>query len=208
MTESSATDRIASQTGAQIARVGRSRGWTVALGAITLVAGLLVLAWPGKSVLVLAVVLGIWLLVAGIFRLVTAIAVDEAQGSSRVLLALLGVVTILVGLLCLSRPLQTATGLALLIGVFWVIGGVIEFFHGLVADIPGRGWAVAGGLVSVIAGIVVLAYPGASVLALALLFGILLIVLGAVTIVGGFAGPSAATTPAHRTTGTPGPVTP
>jgi uncharacterized membrane protein HdeD (DUF308 family) len=208
MTESSATDRVAEQTGVQLARVGRSRGWTVAFGALTLLAGLLVLVWPGRSVLVLAVVLGIWLLVAGVFRLVLALAADEARGSSRVLMTLLGLVAIVVGLLCLARPLQTITALALLLGVFWVIGGIIEFFDGLVTDMPGRGWAVTGGLVSVIAGIVVLAYPVGSVVALTVLFGILLIVLGGVTIAAGFTGPSGATTPAHRPTGTPGPVTP
>ncbi|MGH3797029.1 MAG: HdeD family acid-resistance protein [Pseudonocardiaceae bacterium] len=208
MTESSSTDRVAEQAGAQLARVGRSRGWTEVFGALTLVAGILVLVWPGRSVLVVAVVVGIWLLVAGVFRLVAAIAVDDTQGSSRVLLALLGLVAILAGLLCLARPFHSAAALVLVLGVFWVVGGIIEFFHGLVTDAPGRGWAVAGGLVSVIAGIVVLTFPAAGLVALTWLFGIVLIVLGAVAITGGFAGPSSATTSAHRTTGTPGPVTP
>ena len=204
------TDRIADQTGTQLARVGRSRGWTVAFGALTLVAGILVLVWPGESILALAVVLGIWLLVAGVFRLVAAIATDEAQASSRVLLALLGVLAILVGILCLARPFQTATALALLLGAFWIVGGVIEFFHGVAGDHPNRGWAIAGGLLSVIAGIVVLAYPGASLLVLTWLFGIWLIVLGGVAIAGGLTtGGSTASVP--RATGAPrapGPVTP
>ncbi|MGH3904018.1 MAG: HdeD family acid-resistance protein [Pseudonocardiaceae bacterium] len=201
------TDRIADQTGAQLARVGRSRGWTVALGALTLVAGILLLVWPGQSILVLAVILGIWLLVAGVFRLVAAVALDEGQGSSRVLIALLGVVAILVGILCLARPFQTATALALLLGAFWIVAGVIEFFHGIAGDTSGRGWAIAAGLVSVIAGIVVLAYPGASLVVLTWLFGIWLIVLGAVEIAAGFSG-GPSRTPVPRTTRAPGPVTP
>lgn len=203
------TDRLADQTGTQLARVGRSRGWSVAFGAITLVAGILVLVWPGQSLLAIAVILGIWLLVAGVFRLVAAIALDEAQSSSRVLLALLGVLAILVGLLCLARPFQTVTALALLLGAFWVVGGVIEFFHGLAARVPGRGWAMAGGLISVIAGIVVLAYPGASLLVLVWLFGIWLIVLGIVGIAGGlYTGSSTASAVRRGPTGAPGPVTP
>lgn len=201
------SDRLADQTGAQLARVGGSRGWTVAFGALTLIAGILLLVWPGQSILVLAVILGIWLLVAGVFRLIAAVALDEGQGSSRALIALLGVVAILVGILCLARPFQTATALALLLGAFWIVAGVIEFFHGIAGDTPGRGWAIAAGLVSVLAGIVVLAYPGASLVVLTWLFGIWLIVLGAMSIAAGFSGrPS--TTPVPRTTRAPGPVTP
>lgn len=205
-------DRLAAQTGTQIAQVGRSRWWSVAFGAITLVAGILVLVWPAKSLLAIAVILGIWLLVAGVFRLVAALALDEAQGSSRVLIALLGVLAILVGILCLARPFQTVTALALLLGAFWVVGGVIEFFHGLAGRAPGRGWAIAGGLLSVLAGIVVLAYPGASLLVLVWLFGIWLIVLGIVGIAGGlYTGSSPASAVQRGATGAPGapgPVTP
>lgn len=202
------TDRIADQAGAQLARVGRSWGWSVTFGVLTLLVGILVLTWPGKTILVLAVVLGIWLLVVGIFRLVAAIASDDALGSSRMLLALLGMTAILVGILCLARPFQTATALALLLGAFWIVGGVIESFHGIVGRVPGRGWVIVGGLVSVIAGIVVLAYPGASLVVLAWLFGIWLIVLGAVSIAAGFAGRRSAITAPHRMpTGATGPAT-
>jgi uncharacterized membrane protein HdeD (DUF308 family) len=192
------------------------------------VAGILVLVWPGKTILVLAVVLGVWLLVVGVFRLVAAIAFDgvppdgvppdgvppdgvphDGVHSSRVLLALLGVVAILVGILCLARPFQTATALALLLGAFWVVGGVIEFFHGIVGRVPGRGWAMVGGVLSIIAGIVVLAYPGASLVVLAWLFGIWLIVLGAVAMAAGFAGRRDIRASQQRmSTRVTGPVTP
>ena len=209
MTESMSSDHIASQTGAQLARLGNSWSWSVTFGVLTLLAGILVLGWPGTSILALAVVLGVWLLVVGVYRLVAALSVDDTRGGGRALMALLGVLAILVGILCLARPFQTATALALLLGAFWVVSGVIELFHGLVGDVSGRGWAVAGGLLSVIAGIVVLAYPGASLVVLAWLFGIWLIVLGAMTVAAGLAarrGPTAA----HRglPTRTAGPVTP
>ncbi len=210
MTKSMPADHIADPARAQLARVGNSWSWSVTFGVLTLLAGLLVLAWLGTSILALAVVLGIWLLVVGIYRLVAAIAVDDARGGGRALTALLGVLAILVGILCLARPFQTATALALLLGAFWVVSGVLEFFHGIVGDTSGRRWALAGGLLSVIAGIVVLGYPGASLVVLAWLFGIWLIVLGATAIAAGLAA-RPGTTAAHRgapTTRTTGPVTP
>jgi uncharacterized membrane protein HdeD (DUF308 family) len=208
MTESASADRIADRTGETLAKVGASRGWLVAFGLLTLIAGILVLLWPGQSILVLAVVLGIWLLVAGIFRLVTAIAVDDVQGGTRVLIAALGVLAILVGVLCLARPFQTATGLALLLGAFWVIGGVIETFHGIAGHPPGRAMVIIGGVVSVIAGIVVLAYPGASLVVLTWLFGIALIVFGVIFVGGGLAGAGGTTRAPQRIPPTAGPVTP
>lgn len=41
------------------------RGWTGVMGAFRIVAGLIVLADPGISLLTLAIVLGVWLLVSG-----------------------------------------------------------------------------------------------------------------------------------------------
>lgn len=191
------------RTSSQLVVIGNSRGWTVAFGVLTLVAGILLLVWPGLSVFMLAVVLGSWLLVAGLFRLIAAIALTDQQATSRVLMALLAAVAILVGILVLARPLQTATALALLVGAFWVIGGIIEAFHGIVGETSGRVWAIVAGVVSVVAGAVVLAYPGASLLVLTWLFGIFLIVLGVISLVAGFAGGPG---PAHRASGAPGPV--
>lgn len=207
MTESASADRIADKTGEQLAKVGGSRGWLVAFGLITLVAGILVLLWPVQSVLVLAVILGIWLLVAGVFRLVMAIAVDEATGGARLLVAALGVLAILVGVLCLARPFHAAAALALLLGAFWVVTGVMEFFQGIAHHTSGRVWAILGGLISVIAGIVVLAYPGTSVVVLTWVLGIVLIVFGAMFTGAGLSGSSAAIT-THRVPPAAGPVTP
>jgi uncharacterized membrane protein HdeD (DUF308 family) len=72
---------------------------------------------------------------------------SDARTGGRVLLGLLGALTILVGLLCLRAPLQTAVVLGLLIGATWVVGGVIGTFHAI-NDGPrgGRGWRIASGL--------------------------------------------------------------
>jgi uncharacterized membrane protein HdeD (DUF308 family) len=53
-------------------------------------------------------------------------------------------------------------------------------------QIPGRGWAIFFGIVSVLAGFVVLAYPFDSIVTLALVVGIWLVVLGVVEVISGF----------------------
>ncbi|MFD2420275.1 HdeD family acid-resistance protein [Amycolatopsis pigmentata] len=158
-------------------------GWTIAYGILTLTAGVLVLVWPGRALLVLAIVLGIQLLVAGVFWLVSAFAVPEAGMGA--LAALSGVLGILLGLLIVSRPAQALGALILLLGLFWTVSGLIQIVHGIRTDAPARGWTIAAGVVGAAAGITVLVYPGPSLLVLTFIFGIGLILYGAFLIAEG-----------------------
>jgi uncharacterized membrane protein HdeD (DUF308 family) len=171
-----------------VAAVGRHWGLVVALGILSVVAGLAMLVWPQETVLVIAVIIGIQLIVNGLVRLVQSFAVDDASGGERVLLALLGIFSILVGVLCLRNILQTVAALAILVGVFWLVAGIIDVIGGLSpGQVRGRGWRLLTGALGVIAGIAVLAYPGISLAALVALFGIWLLLYGALAIGTGFA---------------------
>ncbi|NKQ54637.1 HdeD family acid-resistance protein [Amycolatopsis sp. K13G38] len=162
-------------------------GWgVILLGAVSLVAGVLVLAWPGATLLAIAIVFAVQVLVGGVLRLVAALSAEEIRGGGRVLLALLAIVSILAGVLFLRHPFQTLTVLTLLLGLFWVMAGVLETVHAAGArDMPARGWAVAGGVLGVLAGIAVLAYPGMSLLVLVWFLGLELLIYGAFTITRG-----------------------
>jgi uncharacterized membrane protein HdeD (DUF308 family) len=170
-----------------LARLGRHWGWILAYGIITLLAGIAVLAWPGETLLVIAVLFGIQLIVSGVFRFVAAFASTDITGGTRVLLALLGVLSVIVGLWAVRHVLLTLLALVLLLGIFWVVNGAIEIFTALSQrEMPERGWTVGMGILSVIAGIVVLAYPGLSLVSLAVILGIWLVVFGAMEMVAAF----------------------
>jgi uncharacterized membrane protein HdeD (DUF308 family) len=49
-----------------------NRGWTGVLGVISIIAGIVVLAYPGISLVTLAIVLSIWLLVFGVMEITLA----------------------------------------------------------------------------------------------------------------------------------------
>jgi uncharacterized membrane protein HdeD (DUF308 family) len=122
-----------------LARVGRHWGWFLAYGIITLLAGGVALAWPGVTLLVVAIVFGVQLIVAGIFRLVSAFASDDLTGGTRTLLALLGALSLIIGLYAVRHVLITLVALALLLGIFWVVNGAIEIFTaGSHREMPGR----------------------------------------------------------------------
>ena len=166
-----------------LAGVGRHWGWVLAFGIVTVLAGLFVLAWPDRTIQVIAVLFGLQLVVAGIFRFVAALATDDESGGTRVLLALLGVLSFIVGLYALRNILVTIAALALLLGIFRIVNGAVEAFTALShRGMQGRGWTIFVGL-SIVAGVVVLVYPGISLTTLAIVLGFWLLVFGVMEIV-------------------------
>jgi uncharacterized membrane protein HdeD (DUF308 family) len=170
----------------------------LAAGALSVLIGLLVLAWPGATIRIIAWLFAIQLLIAGVLQLVSAFSAERGPGG-RVLFALLGALSILVGLLCLREPLQTALVLGLLIGAMWVVQGVAGMVHAIANESgAARGWAITSGVLSVLGGAVVLVYPGTSLVVLTWLFGIVLVAVGVVLVAQGLStrrSPAAAATP-------------
>ena len=166
-----------------LARVGSSWVWIMAFGIITLLAGVAVLAWPGRTLIVVAVLFGIQLIVTGIFRFVAAFASDDLTGGTRVLLAVLGVLSLIIGLYAIRHVLLTLLALALLLGIFWIVNGAVELFTALShREMPSRGWTGFMGVLSIVAGLIILAYPGISLLTLAIVLSVWLLFFGVMQI--------------------------
>jgi uncharacterized membrane protein HdeD (DUF308 family) len=163
--------------------VGKSWGWVLFFGIVTLILGVLVVIKPRDTIYAFAILLGIWLFVAGLFRIVMAIADHEDTGGTRWLMAVLGLLSVIIGILFLRHTDETVTTLAFLIGLFWVVGGIIEFFnayseHGT----PARGFRIGMGVLAFAAGIVTLVWPHLTLNVLAVIMGIWLILYGVLEI--------------------------
>jgi uncharacterized membrane protein HdeD (DUF308 family) len=177
------TTRLRGDPADMVARVGRHWGWVLGFGCVTFVLGILALAWPGRTLIVVAVVFGAQLVVMGIFRFVSAFASSDLTGGTRVLLALLGVLSLIIGLYAVRHILVTLLALALLLGIFWVVNGAVELFSALShRGMQGRGWTAFMGILSVVSGVIVLAYPGISLRVLAVVLSIWLLVYGVMLI--------------------------
>ena len=96
------------------------------LGLIGIMAGLVVMRRPGESLLAVLLVLGIWLVVTGIVDAVRAV-VNPADRAIRMLVAL---VDIALGGLILALPDVSLGTLALLIGISFVVRGVLSVWRG------------------------------------------------------------------------------
>jgi len=154
----------------------RSLWWLFLLfGLLTLAAGIIVLVWPSISLQAIAVIIGIFLLIDGIFELIASIAGKGEQG--RGLVAVLGVISIIAGLILIKKPFGALTAFVVVIGIWFVISGVIRF-AGAFSESENRGTNIAVGLLDVAAGIIVLVWPHVGLATLAIIIGIVLIVRG------------------------------
>lgn len=157
---------------------------TLVLGVVTLVLGLIVAFYPNATLNVIAVLLGLLLIVSGLFYLIRVFGHDEAH---RVWMGIAGLLLVVIGVVLLRHLHLTVALIGLIIGISWIVQGVIALIVSFSGDArEGRGWWIFFGIVSLIGGIVITAVPTKSVTALAVLVGIWFIVQGLFEIAGGF----------------------
>jgi uncharacterized membrane protein HdeD (DUF308 family) len=182
MTPASTTDHENWNPAVQL--VTASWQLTLFFGFATLVLGIIVALHPSGSLNVIAVLLGILMLLSGVFHLIRMFNPAE---SHRVWLGIAGLLFIVIGVVFIRHLHLTLAIIGLLIGLSWIVQGVVTLIAGFSAEArPGRVWWIIFGLVSLAAGIVVVAVPVKSVHVLAVLFGIWFIVMGLFEILGAF----------------------
>jgi len=163
-----------------------ARSWQLSLfmGIVTLILGIIVAAHPTGSLNVIAVLLGILVIISGIFHLIRVF--DPAE-PHRVWLGIAGLLFIVAGVILIRHLDLTRAIIGLFIGITWIIQGVVALIAGIGGGShEGRGWWIAFGVISIIAGIVVTVTPLNSLTFLAVLFGIWFIVMGVFEIIGAF----------------------
>ncbi|MBI2693375.1 HdeD family acid-resistance protein [Mycobacterium nebraskense] len=161
---------------------------TLLSGFLSLVLGVLILAWPGRTVLVAAIFFGVYLLITGAAQVFFAFSLHVSAGS-RILLFISGAASLILALLAFRHFGQ---GYAILLLAIWI--GIGFIFRGVGTTVsaiqdpllPGRGWAIFIGVISLLAGIVVLASPLESIVTLALVVGVWFVILGIFEIVSSF----------------------
>jgi len=151
-------------------------GW----GLVTLAVGVVVLVSPGKSVLVAAVLFGIYLLASGIGQAIAAFTVNVSD-SSRVLLFLSGALSGALGMFAFHdfNDGVAVWILATWIGIGFIFQGVAETVLAInYKELPERGWHIFIGVLTTVAGMIVVALPIDSIVVLAIVAGAWLVVIG------------------------------
>lgn len=160
--------------------------WAVLSGILTTVLGILVLVWPGPSLVVAGAFFGAYLLVSGIAQVIGAFGVPVASGGGRVLMFISGAASLILAVLCLRSLADSILLLAIWISVGFIFRGVAAVATAVSdSTLPSRGWMIFAGVVTLLAGFIILAYPFPSVQVLILVTGFWLIVIGVSEVVAG-----------------------
>lgn len=164
--------------------------WKSALvsGILSLIVGAVILAWPGISILAAAIAFGVYLLITGAAQVVFAFSLHVSAGS-RILLFISGAASLILAVLAFRHFGQ---GYAVLLLAIWI--GIGFIFRGVATTVsaisdpvlPGRGWSIFIGVISLLAGIVVLASPFDSIVTLTIVVGVWFAVIGVFEIVSSF----------------------
>lgn len=157
-------------------------------GLMALLFGVVAVAWPDLTVVVLVVLFGAYALVDGIAAIAGAVRSTTDTTSGRTLTGVMGAVSVGVGLAALLWPDITAIALAWLIGLWALFTGLLEISASFNTRANGTGfsWLIfLSGLLSVILGVLIAFMPDRGAVglvwaigALAMVWGIVLIGLG------------------------------
>lgn len=154
----------------------------VLFGVATLGVGAFFVVSPHETLSTFTVIAGIFLLVDGVLALLASIV---SKGDSRGLLALIGVLSVLAGLVLIKKPFETLVVFTLIVGAWFVVAGIVRLVVAL-ASPEGRGGNIVTAVLDLIAGVVILSWPDLGLSTLAVVIGIVLILRGVFFIVSGW----------------------
>ncbi len=104
---------------------GSSRGWTLGFGILEIIAGIVVLAWPGQTLLLIAIFIGAAIVVNGAVDIVGALA-NRHDVSYWWILLIIGIIEVPLGIYLLRRPGLTLAVAITIIGIWAVLVGILQ----------------------------------------------------------------------------------
>lgn len=166
----------------QVQTVDVSRVFSSAITTIAVITGIfgaIMLIWPGATVRVVAILFGLWLLLSGVVMLVQGLA-SRASGLVRILLVLGGVLSLIIGGICIVNGDASVKILVLFVVIGWIIHGVANLVIGIRNKYsPARGAYLFFGILQLVLAALVIAWPNATVTVLVRVIGVGLLLTAA-----------------------------
>jgi uncharacterized membrane protein HdeD (DUF308 family) len=170
-----------------VAAFGKKWWLLLLLGVVSVAAGIASLNHPVSATWSLTVLFGVWLLVSGIGTVVRSLSADS-EGSHKTLGLISGLLSISIAFMFFHGGIADKVVIAsLFIGITFVFRGSAELVAGLAAKgQPGRGWAIFMGIVTMIAGLIMINNPATSLVAITQVIAVFLLILGFMEIFSAF----------------------
>jgi uncharacterized membrane protein HdeD (DUF308 family) len=172
-----------------------TRGQAAGRGLLAAILGGVFMAWPGITIGTVVVLFAIYVLADAVAVAVRACAHGLDVGD-RALLLVRSVIEIAAAGTAVAWPGVTASVMTVVIGLYAITTGGLELAGAsrlAKAGLGGKGWIVAGGVVSVIAGLLLTFWPGIGAVTLAVIFGAYLLVYGVTLMVSALVTPQGET---------------
>jgi len=152
------------------------RNWWLFLvgGLVSIAAGVLAIVYPDLTLLALGIFAGVGLLFFGALDIAEAIS---GAPESRAMAAIVGVLSVVAGLICLRRPGESLLAIVVVLGIYLVVAGIVRFIRSL-SVLEERAAQMGLGIIDAILGILILSLPKLSLVTLAVLFAISLLLRG------------------------------
>jgi uncharacterized membrane protein HdeD (DUF308 family) len=150
----------------------------ILLGVLAIITGAIALAWPGVTILALVILFAVYAFIGAGLQAMRAFS--SATAGPVLGHLLLGLVDLAAGVIALVWPVPTALVLVLIVAIWTLTGGLIEFLAAFLSgETAGtRALFIIGGLVSIAFGVVLFARPDIGAVTLALLFGFFSLIYG------------------------------
>jgi uncharacterized membrane protein HdeD (DUF308 family) len=103
---------------------GEGRGLLATIGVLGIIAGLILIKHPFSALVVFVMILGIWLVAAGLVRLVVAFGEPEGRGVNLLLAA----IDLIAGVVILAWPDLSLSTLAIIVGIVLIVRGIADIY--------------------------------------------------------------------------------
>ena len=138
-----------------LAPLARSWTWTLAYGISCALVGLAALVWPRETLRIVAILFAVQLIAAAVFRFAVSFVRTGETIVQKLQMAALAAFAFVVGIFLLGDLKLSLRVMAIVLGIYWAIHGVIELVEAISHDcLRDRAWVVASGMMGLIVGLI------------------------------------------------------
>jgi uncharacterized membrane protein HdeD (DUF308 family) len=152
-------------------------------GVFAILLGVMAIIFPATTITVLALFIGAYMFVDGLFSIVAAFNARRTMRTWAWLLAS-GILGVIIGIVTFINPFATVVAILSLVALWSLLIGIAEIVWAfrLRKVIRGEGWYIASGILSIAFSFLLLILPAAGILTITWLFGIYAITIGIILI--------------------------